>query len=167
MEMRKHAQIAMLLSLAVVLNIFENMIPILGGQIPGLKIGLANVLIIFTLYTFSFKDAFYLSILRVFIVSMLYSGLFSPAFFFSLSGATLSIIIMVFAKNILKLSIIGVSIAGSIFHSIGQVLVAILILGEINIIYMLPWLIIFAIVAGTVVGILSKYSVNKFKMYCK
>lgn len=163
MEMKKHAQLAMLLSLAVVLNIFENMIPILGGQIPGLKMGLANVLILFVLYCFTFKDALYVSILRVFLVAILYTGLFSPAFFFSLAGALLSIIVMGIAKNFIKLSIIGVSVIGSIFHSIGQVLIATLIIPEVNLIYLLPWLILFSIPTGIIVGMISKYVVNKLE----
>lgn len=166
MDLKKHTQIAMLLSLAVVLNVVENMIPILGGQIPGLKLGLANILIIFVLYTFSFKDALYLSILRVFLVSILYTGLFSPAFFFSLSGAFLSIIFMSFAKNVLKLSVIGVSVIGSVFHSVGQILVAILILKEMNIIYLLPWLIIFSIITGIIIGVISKHTINRLESYC-
>lgn len=162
MEMKKFTRLSMLLALSVVLNIIEGFIPIFNGSIPGLKLGLANVIVVIVLYLYSIKDAIYISILRVFIVGILRTGLFSMTFFFSLGGAILSILIMYLAKKT-KLSIIGVSILGSISHSVGQILIAILIIKNVYIIYYTPWLLLFSIPTGILTGLISKYSVNYLK----
>ncbi len=153
----------MLLAFSVVLNIIESTIPFFSGHIPGLKLGLANTIILFVLYIYSFKDAMYVSVLRVFLVGVLRTGIFSQAFFFSLMGALLSGGAMYLTKRFTKLSIVGVSIVGSIFHSIGQVLVAIILLNTINMIYYLPWLLLFSIPTGIIVGVISKELVNYFQ----
>ena len=156
MELKKFTRLSMLLALSVVLNILESFIPFLDGSIPGIKIGLANIVILFTLYYYSFKDALYVSIIRVFLVGILRTGLFSLSFFFSLSGAFLSIIVMFLAKKITRLSIIGVSILGSISHSIGQIIIAVFIVQNTNVIYYLPWILLFSIPSGILVGFASK-----------
>lgn len=163
MELKKFTRLSMLLALAVVLNIIESVIPLFNGYIPGLKLGLANSIILLVIYLYSFKDALYVSILRVFLVGILRTGLFSISFFFSLGGAILSVIVMSLVKKYTKLSIIGVSITGSITHSIGQILVAIAILNTANIIYYLPWLLIFSIPTGIVIGQISKELVKYFE----
>ena len=101
------------------------------------------------------------SLIRVLIVALLRTG-FGINFFFSLSGALFSIITMVLVKKT-KLSIIGVSIVGSIFHSIGQVLVGILVLNNYNITYYLPYLLIFSIPTGIIVGVVSKKLIDNTK----
>lgn len=162
MEMKKFTRLTMLLSLSVVLNIIESFIPIFNGSIPGLKLGLANVIVLIVLYLYSFNDAVYISILRVFLVGILRTGLFSMTFFFSLGGAILSVFIMGLTKKT-KLSIIGVSILGSIGHSIGQILMAVIILKNAYVSYYIPWLLLFSIPTGILTGIISKHSVNNLK----
>ncbi len=157
--MKKFTRLTMLLALSVVLNIIESFIPLFNGNIPGLKLGLANIIILIVLYMFSFKDALYVSLLRILLVGILRTGLFSMTFFFSLGGAILSLCSMFIAKKT-KLSIIGVSIVGSIFHSVGQILVAILIIKNTYIIYYVPWLLLFSIPTGILVGFTSKTILN-------
>lgn len=159
MEIKKFTRLSMLLALSVVLNIIESFIPVFNGSIPGLKIGLANIIVLVVLYLYSFKDALYISILRVFLVGILRTGIFSTAFFFSLGGAILSVLIMFIFKKT-KLSIIGVSILGSISHSVGQICMAMILLKNIYIIYYIPWLLLFSIPTGIFTGVISKYSVN-------
>lgn len=159
--MKKFTRLTMLLSLSVVLNIIESFIP-LFSSIPGLKLGLANIIILIVLYLYSFKDALYVSLLRIILVGILRTGLFSTTFFFSLEGALLSLCMMFLAKKT-KLSIIGVSIVGSIFHSIGQVIVAIILIKNTYIIYYIPWLLLFSIPTGILVGIVSKIVLNNLK----
>ncbi len=154
MNTNKIARISMLLSVSVVLGIIESYIPIFSS-IPGIKLGLANIVIIYAIYKLSLKDAIYISILRVILIGILRTGLFSISFFFSLSGAILSIIVMYLVKNT-KMSIVGVSVCGAISHSVGQILIAILFLSNINVIYYLPIMLISSIVAGVIVGIISK-----------
>ncbi len=160
--MKKFTRLTMLLALSVVLNIIESFIPLFNGSIPGLKLGLANIIILIVLYMFSFRDALYVSLLRILLVGILRTGLFSTTFFFSLGGALLSLCSMFIAKKT-KLSIIGVSIIGSVFHSIGQVLVAILLIKNTYIIYYVPWLLLFSIPTGVLVGLTSKAILNNLE----
>ena len=145
----------MLLSFSIVLSILESFIPLFNGYIPGLKLGLANIIVLIVLYKYDTKDVFFVSILRVIVVGLMRTGLFSINFFFSLSGALFSAVSMVLFKKT-KLSMIGVSVIGSIFHSIGQILIAILFLKNNNMIYYLPWLLLFSIPTGLFVGYVSK-----------
>lgn len=161
MEIKKFSRLSILLALSVSLNILESLIPFFNGYIPGIKLGLANIISLYVLYKFSLKDAFYLGILRVFLVSILRTGIFSTYFFFSLSGAILSIIMMHIGMKYLKLSVIGVSILGSIFHSIGQILVAIILL-HFNMIYYLPWILLISIPSGILTGIISNKLIKRY-----
>ena len=160
MELKRTVYVAMFLALAVILNIVESLVPIFASFVPGIKLGLTNIIILLVLYFYSFKEALLVSVLRVFVVGILVTGLFSISFFLSLSGAVLSIIMMYIAKKVTKLSIIGVSVIGSIFHTIGQILMAMLILKNTNIIYYLPVLLIFAIPTGIMIGIICKLMYN-------
>lgn len=146
--------IGFLASVSVVISIIESYFTFIGDVIPGLKLGLANIVIIFALYKYNFKTAIGISLIRVFIVAILRTG-FGLNFLFSLVGAIFSITIMWLVKKT-KLSVIGVSIIGSIFHSIGQVLVGIVILNNSNVLYYLPYLLLFSIPTGIFVGIIAK-----------
>lgn len=162
MELKKITRLAMLLALAIVLNLIESVIPFFNGMIPGLKLGLANTITLVVIYIYSFKDAFYLSLFRVILVGILRTGLFSITFFFSLGGSLLSTIIMYLAKKT-KLSIVGVSILGSISHCIGQVVIAVFILNNGVMFYYLPWLLIFSIPTGIVTGLIGKELLKYFE----
>lgn len=162
MELKKITRLSMLLALSIVLSLVESVIPLFSGIIPGLKLGLANTVVLTVLYLYSFKDAIYLSLLRVILIGILRTGLFSVPFFFSLGGALLSIIVMsIFKKT--KLSIVGVSVLGSIFHSIGQIIVAFLILNNNTMFYYLPFLLIFSIPTGVITGLISKELIKYLK----
>lgn len=163
MEMKKFTRLSLLLALSVALNVIEASLPLFNGYIPGLKLGLANIVSLFVLYEFSFKDTLYIGILRVFLVGILRTGIFSTTFTFSLSGVILSIIMMYIGKKYLKLSIIGVSVLGSISHCIGQIIMAILILQMKTMIYYLPWLLLFSIPTGILVGVVCKQLVKYYE----
>ena len=165
MEIRKTVILSMLLALSVVLSIIESFIPIFNGIIPGMKIGLANILIVYSLYVYGFKDTIFLAILRVLLVGILRTGIFSIGFFLSLSGGILSICMMYLAKKT-KLSIIGVSIIGAISHSVGQIFMAVILLNSFNLIYYLPYLFIFSIITGSIIGNISKELIKKIPNYC-
>lgn len=163
MKTRNITKIAILTSICVVISILESLFTFIGDIVPGLKLGLANIVIIFALYEYDFKTAFLVSIIRVLIVALLRTG-FGINFFFSLSGAIFSIIFMYIFKKT-RLSIIGVSIIGSVFHSIGQVLVGMLLLDNYNVIYYLPYLLLFSIPTGIVIGIISKKMIDTAGRY--
>ncbi len=165
MDLQKHVRLSMLLALSVILNIIEATIPFFSGYIPGIKLGLANSIIIFVLYIYSFKEALYISLTRVLLVSILKTGLFSVAFFLSFGGAFFSIIAMSLFKKISNLSIVGISIIGSIFHSIGQIALSIFLIKSIKIIYYLPIIMIFSIPTGIVIGLIGKELINYYLKY--
>lgn len=153
----------MLLALSIVLSIIESVIPLLNGiMIPGLKLGLANIIVIFVLYTYGIKDALYVSLLRVLLVGLLRTGLFNITFFFSLSGAIVSILFMFVMKK-LPFSILSVSVVGSLGHSIGQIIMAIIFFKNINLLYYLPWILLFSIPTGICIGILSSKLIDFYK----
>ena len=163
MKTKDITKIAILTSICVVISIIERYFTFIGDIIPGLKLGLANIVIIFTLYEYNFKTAITVSLVRVLIVALLRTG-FGINFFFSLSGAIFSIITMYLFKKT-KLSVIGISIIGSLFHSIGQVLVGVLFLNNYNVMYYLPYLLIFSIPTGIVIGIISKKMLDSASKY--
>lgn len=164
MELKKIVRLSMLISLSVVISIIESYIPLLNNIIPGLRLGLSNVIILFVLYKYSFKDSLFVSLIRVLLVGLLRTGLFNISFFFSLSGALFSIIFMYIFKKLGFLSVIGVSIIGSVAHSIGQIIIAIFILNNENIIYYLPYLLLFSIPTGIITGLITnkilKYNID-------
>ncbi len=162
MEIRKLTMLSMLLALSVVFNIVESTIPFIGGVIPGVKLGLSNIIILFVIYMYTFKEAMYVSIGKVIIISLVRTGLFGITFFFSLGGAILSTISMYMVKRYTKLSIIGISIIGSLTHSIGQILIAMLMLRTFNVIFYLPYILILTIPTGIVVGMMTR---NVLKFY--
>ena len=161
MDIKKTINFSMLLALSIVLSIFESFIPIINGSIPGLKIGLANIVILFILYRYNLKDAIYLSILRVILMGLIKAG-FGINFIFSIVGAIFSVIAMSIFKK-LNFSIIGVSIIGSIFHILGQIISAIILLNTFNLIYYLPYLIIFSIITGFIIGTICKEILERTK----
>ena len=163
MEMKKFTRLSLLLALCIVLNIIESVIPLFNGYIPGLKLGFANIVILFILYCYSFKDALYVSLLRVVIVGITRTGLFSVAFFFSLGGAFLSIIMMSLFKKLTNLSVIGISIIGSISHSIGQIIMAIILIKSNLMVMYLPWLLMFSIPTGIITGKIALKMLENFK----
>lgn len=148
--MKRHiAYLGFLLTLALVLSYVESLIPIFV-RIPGIKLGLANLVVVICLYTFSFKETFIISILRVIVAGILFGSLFS--ILYSLSGAIFSLIIMMLAKR-LRFGVIGVSILGGIFHNIGQLLIAINVVSNYRIGYLLPYLLLSGLLTGTFIGI--------------
>lgn len=152
-SMKKQVLIAFLIALSIVISICESYIPAI---VPGFKLGLCNVVILFIIYKYSIKDAIVVSLIRIFIVAILRTGLFSFSFFFSLSGSISSLCIMYLMKKFTKLSIIGVSLLGAIFHSIGQIIMSILLFNNTNFLYLLPILIILSTFTGIVVGLVCK-----------
>lgn len=156
MQIKKMTQLSMYASLAVVLSIFESFIPFLDGYtIPGLKLGLANIVILYVLYTYSFKDAICITLLKVFLVALCRTGLFSYSFYFSFIGSLLSVMSMALLKKINIFSIVGVSIIGAFMHSLGQILVAIFLL-DINLLQYIAFACFLCIPTGLLTGTMSR-----------
>ncbi|MCD8019149.1 MAG: Gx transporter family protein [Clostridiales bacterium] len=152
MKAKKVAFYGMFLALALVAGYVERLIPINLG-IPGVKLGLANIVTMVLLYTVGFRAAAGITAARILLSGMLFGSGF--AMVYSAAGALLSMIVMVLLKQTKRFSSVGVSVAGGVFHNIGQILVAMLVLETKALAYYLPVLIISGLAAGVVIGILS------------
>ena len=155
MKVQKMALLGVLTAGAIVIAILESFIPSVG--IPGVKLGLANIVILIILYELGIIEAIVVNLLRVLVVGLVRGTFLSMGFLMSLTGAVLSLGIMIlFYLLIKKFSIIGVSVIGSIFHVFGQILIAMLFLGTAYIFLYLPIIAISAIITGVFVGIVAK-----------
>jgi len=151
MKIQKITILGVLLAIAIVLGIVESFIPSFG--VPGIKLGLANIVILLILYEFGVLDAIIVDLLRIYLTSLLRGNIFQMGFFMSLAGGILSLGIMIFLKLVFKkLSIVFVSTIGSIFHIGGQLLVALIYLQTLSLGIYLPILLISSIVCGLLVG---------------
>ena len=155
MNTRKIALIGVLTASAIVISILESFIPSIG--IPGIKLGLANIVILITLYELGILEAIWVNLLRVFMVGLLRGSLLSMGFLMSFTGAFLSMLVMIiFYLIVRKFSIIGVSVIGALFHVFGQIIIAILFLGSGYVLLYLPFIALSAIITGVFVGFVSK-----------
>lgn len=149
MNTKRLALIAMLLAMAIVLNMLESFIPVF---IPGVKLGLANIIILIMLYEFSAKEALVVNLSRIVLVAVIRGGIFTPTFLMSLSGGVLSFVIMLLFSKIKVFSTIGVSVLGAVSHSIGQIIMAIIILGTGAVVSYLPFIMILSLITGIFSG---------------
>lgn len=152
--------ISLLTAMALVLSLVERNIPV-PFMTPGAKLGLANLVTVLALYSLpKKKDIIMIIVARLFLVSI-FGGSVSGLMYGAM-GALFSFLIMIIIKSILKdkVSIIGVSAAGAVFHNIGQVLVACMIVKNIGVILYLPFLSIAGIVTGAFVGLTANYVIT-------
>ncbi len=139
-------------ALALIFSYVETLIPINFG-IPGIKLGLANLIIIIALYKMSIREAYALSVVRVVLAGFMFGNLFS--IIYSLAGGLLSLTVMTLLKKTDKFSLFGMSMAGGVFHNVGQLIVAILVMENLNIVYYMPVLLISGLITGFVIGIVA------------
>ena len=155
---RRLTALSLTVSFALILSFVESRIPAFVA-IPGVKVGLANIAIIFTLYKFGIGEAIAVSAVRVFLMATLFGSPMS--FFYSLAGATLSLSVMFLLKKLTPLSEVAVSVSGGIMHNIGQIIMASILLGTNVVVYYLPFLLLSGTVAGIAVGVASGLLIKK------
>jgi len=136
-------------ALAIALCFAERFIP-QPFAFPGIKLGLANIVVLVTLYRFNGKFAFGISVLRIIITGLLFGGPF--AIIYSLAGGTLSFAVMYYAKKSNIFGIIGVSVLGGVAHNLGQIIIACFIVENIGLLYYTPILIISGLITGVITG---------------
>ena len=158
---KKVARYALLVALAMVLSWLESLI-VFPGLLPGMKAGLTNLVVIFALYRMSPRDAAVISLVRVILVSLTFGNAYS--FAYSLAGAVLSLAVMAGLKKLDKFSILGVSIAGGVCHNMGQLVVAMAVLGTARLGWYLPWLMVSGVAAGAAIGAVGGLVVNRIKL---
>ena len=152
-KMKKTAFCGLVLALALIAGYVENLVPV-AVAIPGIKLGTANSVILILLYMVGVKEAFLVNISRVLLSGFLFGSMSS--ILFSLSGAVLSLFVMTLIKKTDRFSINGVSMAGGVFHNIGQILVAICIVQTVSVGIYAPVLLITGLITGYFIGMLAR-----------
>ncbi|MBE6798348.1 MAG: Gx transporter family protein [Ruminococcaceae bacterium] len=138
-------------AVCLVLSFVETLLPPLIAAVPGIKLGLPNIMIIFVLYRFSVSEAAIVSLVRLLAVALLFGS--AMTFMYSLAGAVLSLAVMAILRRLNVFSKVGVSVAGGVCHNVGQILVAIAVLATREIGYYFPVLAVSGIVTGAFVGL--------------
>ncbi len=144
--------ISMLTAIAIVVSYLESLIPIF---IPGVKLGLANVIILIMIYEFKFYEALLTDILRILLVALIRGTFLEPVFFMSLAGGLTSYFIMLGFSKITIFTALGVSALGSITHSMAQVLVAALLISSEAVLYYIPFIALLSILTGILSGLIT------------
>lgn len=139
-------------ALALIFSYVETLIPFNFG-IPGVKLGLANLIIVIALYKMKLSDVYLLSIVRVVLNGFIFGNYFS--IIYSLAGGLLSLSTMAFLKKSKKFSIFGISMAGGVMHNIGQLIIAMIIVETFSVAYYVPVLLVAGLVTGFIIGIAS------------
>lgn len=154
----KIAFMGLLLALALILSYVENVIPIAPG-IPGIKLGLANVIVLLLLYSDMAAEAFLLNAVRIMLAAFLFGSMSSMIYAFS--GALLSFFVMLVVKKTGLFAKFGVSAAGGFFHNLGQLMIAAVVLRSAAVFSYFPYLAI----AGILTGLLNGYFVHLLMKY--
>lgn len=149
---KKIALCGVLTALAMIFSYIESVIPV-PIPVPGIKLGVANIAVITILYVLGVKEAIVINLLRIVLTSLLFGNVNS--FLFSISGAALSLAIMIIMKKLDFFSCIGVSVCGGVMHNIGQIIAAVFIMGSEAIVFYLPVLIVSGVFTGVVIGVVS------------
>ena len=152
MKSKRVATYGVLVALAFIFSYIEALFP-MPMPIPGMKLGLANIVVVVALYTMGYKEGFIISLVRIILVGFTFGNM--NMMLYSLGGGILSFMMMALLKKLEVLSIVGVSVVGAVFHNIGQILVAMFMLESTVLLYYLPFLLVSALVCGVLIGILG------------
>ena len=147
-------------ALALLFSYIESLIPFHIG-IPGVKLGLANLIIVIALYKMNARQAFLLSVTRIVLAGFLFGNLFS--ILYSLAGGMLSLIVMILLKKQNGFSVMGVSVAGGGFHNVGQLVIAMLVTESLNLFYYVPVLMISGLITGIFIGIIANEMLKRLR----
>lgn len=153
--------IGLLTTLALIFSYIESLLPI-PIPIPGIKLGLSNIIILFSIYYFDYRYAIIIGLLKVVIQALLFGTPLS--FTLSLSGLILSLIIISLLYKQKSFSIVFISIMGGVFHNTGQIIAASVIMGKSILVYY-PILIVSGVITGLIVGIITKFILKRINPY--
>ena len=156
----KVAYFGVFTALALIFSYVESLIPIYMG-IPGVKLGLANLIIVIALYKMSIKETYILSVVRIVLAGFMFGNLFG--ILYSLAGGILCLTTMCILKKTDKFSVYGISMVGGVFHNIAQLIMAAIVLESVSIGYYFPVLLISGLVTGFVIGLISNEMMKRLK----
>lgn len=154
------AYFGVFMALALIFSYVEILVPIPMG-IPGVKLGLANLIIVIALYKVSVKETYLLSVGRILLSGFLFGNLF--AILYSLAGGLLSLTAMTIFKSGNRFSIFGISMLGGVSHNVGQLIMAAIVLESFSIIYYLPVLLVSGLVTGLLIGVVANKMLKRIK----
>lgn len=146
------ARYGMLIALAFIFSYIEAMVPV-PIPVPGVKLGLANLVTIVGLYTVGAAGTAAVSLVRIVLAGLTFGNMFSMIY--SLAGGILSLVLMILCKRLGWFSQIGVSIVGGIGHNIGQLTIAAIVTETAGVFYYFPALLVAGVAAGAVIGLLG------------
>ena len=152
MQTKKITVLGLCVALAMILSYIESILPVFVG-IPGAKLGLPNMVIVLLLYLMGAKEAVCVNILRILLSGFLFGNLFS--ILYSLAGGLLSLAVMAVLKKRGSFSVFGVSMAGGVFHNVGQLIVAMLVVETFSVAYYVPVLLIAGVITGFIIGVVA------------
>ena len=158
MNTKKLTTLGLSVALALILSYVESLLPPLMA-VPGVKVGLPNIVILFLLYRYGWQEAGAVSFLRLLLTAALFTGF--AAFFYGLAGAVLSLLGSALLKRSSRFSPLGVSVAGGVLHNLGQIAVAALVLDSGYIFAYFPVLLLSGTVAGALVGLLARVLIQR------
>lgn len=153
---------AVLSALALIFSYIEAIIPFNAG-IPGIKLGIANLVILVCLYTLGFRYTLAINLVRILVAGLLFNGFFGALY--SLAGGILSLLIMVLLKKTGLFSPVGISMAGGVAHNTGQLLVAALIVSNMKLFIYFPVLLFSGLISGIFIGILTYLILKKLPVH--
>ena len=156
---KKIALFGMMVALAFTFSYFESLISF-DFVVPGVKLGLANLVVVIALYIMKPGEAFAIAIIRIFLAGLTFGNVYSIAY--SLCGGILSFLVMYLVRKT-NLSVIGVSMLGGICHNIGQIIVAAIVMGTSRLAYYLPVLLVAGLITGLLLGVISKLVIERFE----
>ena len=155
---RKTAYLGLFSAVAIILGYVESLIPVFAG-IPGIKLGLANLAVLFILDRYSAKEA---ALVRILVIGFMFGNLFS--ILYSMAGAALSLTVMNLLKKHSGFSLIGISVAGGVTHNIGQLIVAMIVVSNTSLMVYAPALLVAGVLAGILIGVLTKEVVGRLPL---
>ncbi|MBN7773200.1 Gx transporter family protein [Clostridium aminobutyricum] len=159
---RKLATSAILASLGLIFSYIEAILPFSFG-IPGIKLGIANLVVIIALYTLGRSYALSINVIRILVAGLLFNGLFGAMY--SLAGALLSFAVMLLLKKTNRFSIVGVSMAGGVTHNVGQLLIAAAMISNLKIFFYFPVLLFSGMITGILIGIISHFILRRLRRF--
>ena len=155
------AYFGVLTALALIFSYVETLIPIQFGA-PGIKLGLANLAVLFILEQYTWKEAALVSVVRILVLGFLFGNMFS--ILYSLAGAALSLAVMTFMQKKSGFTVMGISVSGGVSHNIGQLAVAALIVENFGVLYYAPVLLVSGVITGLLIGFLTQEVLKRVRL---
>lgn len=155
---RKITILGLLTALGILLGYIESLF-IIPIRVPGIRLGISNIITVFCLYLFGPYEAFSVLISRVLLSGLMFGN--GISILYSISGAIISLIVMSLAKRYLNFSVVGISVLGGVFHNIAQLVVATILVQNYSVLVYAPFLVMVGVIAGVIIGIISDLLIKR------